>query len=221
MKNFAGSRTIGTNDVFLIDSGANDVRYALTLNPTDQQPYMQQQAGGLAKTIKALQLKGATHLIIANQPESFGNQTARDARRFYDAALRSSLASLGVAYVWGDRNRVRLDIVADPARFNMDHVANTPDQIACPGGPQAGFPSGWALLCGPSSPVITPTTFAQRALFADDGHWASNGQRVLGSYYYCLVRRNWPTVLAPAFPVPPRPPYACDVFSEFAQPPPL
>ena len=181
---------------------------------------MQQQAAGLAKMIKAVQLKGATRLSIANQPESFGTPAQQAARQFYDAALPGIVGALGVDYVWGDRNRVRRDIVADPARFNMDHVDNHPDHIACPGGPEAGFPSGWALLCSPSSPVITPAPFAQRTLFADDGHWASNGQRVLGSYYYCLVRQNWPTVLPPPWPFPPRPPYTCDVFSEFTPPPP-
>ena len=132
MKNFAGSRTIGANDVFLIDSGANDVSYALTLNPTDQQTYLQQQAGGLAKTIKALQLKGATHLIIVNQPESFGTAAAQDARHFYNAALRSSLDSLGVAYAWGDRNRVRQDIVATRASSTCTTSTTRPDHIACP-----------------------------------------------------------------------------------------
>ena len=221
MKNFANSRTIGANDVLVIDSGANDVGFALTLNPTDQQTYLQQQAGGLAKTIKALQLRGATHLIIANQPESFGTAAAQAARHFYNAALRSSLDLLGVAYAWGDRNRVRQDIVATPGKFNMQYTNNAPDHIACPGGPQAGFPSGWAILCSANSPVINPTPFAQQTLFADDGHWASNGHSVLGSYYYCLVGRNWPSLIPPSSPFPPiqrRPPYTCDLFSEFAPP---
>jgi phospholipase/lecithinase/hemolysin len=215
--NFLATRKIGANDVFLIDSGANDVKYALTLNPTDQQTYLQNRAVKFAKGIKALQNKGATHLIIVNQPESFGSTAARAARHLYNTTLTSSLAWAGVNYAWGDRNRVRQDIVDDPSKFNMLYTDNAGAHIACPGGPEAGFPSGWAILCSVNSPVINPTSFAQQTLFADDGHWASNGQRVLGSYYYCLVKLNWPSLIPPSpiIPVPSRPPYACGAFSEF------
>jgi len=60
MKNFAGTHKIGVNDVFLIDSGGNDVTHSLTLNPTDRLTYLNAQAGALAKMIKALQTAGAT-----------------------------------------------------------------------------------------------------------------------------------------------------------------
>jgi phospholipase/lecithinase/hemolysin len=78
--NFLATRKIGANDVFLIDSGANDVTYALTLNPTAQQPDLQQKAAGLAKAIAILRKSGATHLIVVNQPESFGTAAKRSAR---------------------------------------------------------------------------------------------------------------------------------------------
>jgi GDSL-like lipase/acylhydrolase family protein len=215
MKNFAAAKKIGLKDVFLIDSGGNDITHALTLAPTDRQTYLQAQASQLAKTINALQLRGATHLIIVNQPESFGTTDQRNARVFYDAALRKGLDTLGVTYAWGDKNRVRQDIVASPTTFNMLYTNNTAAHIACP--QNAGFPSGWALLCSPNSPVITPTSFAQQTLFADDGHWASQGQRALGSYYFCLVKKYWPALVPTSpFPTQPRPPFACNVFSEFA-----
>jgi hypothetical protein len=97
----------------------------------------------------------------------------------------------------------------------MLYTDNSQAHIACP--QNAGFPSGWALLCSANSPVITPTAFAQQTLFADDGHWASEGQRALGSYYFCLVKKNWPSLVPTSpFPPQPRPPFGCGVFSEFA-----
>jgi phospholipase/lecithinase/hemolysin len=226
--NFLATRKIGANDVFLVDSGANDVNYALTLNPTDQQAYLQQKATALARAIAALQKKGgATHLIVVNQPESFGSAAAQSARHVYDAALKSSLDSLGVIYAWGDRNRVRQDIVDDTlhhasAKFHMLYVDNSDPDVACP---RSGFSSDWAILCSPDSPVSNPRSFAQQTLFADNGHWASNGQKILGSYYYCLVKAHWPSLIPPS-PLPPviaripAPPYGCGAFSEFAPPPP-
>lgn len=223
--NFLATRKIGANDVVLIDSGANDVTYALTLNPTDQQPYLQQRAAGLAKAIAILRKSGATHLIVVNQPESFGTPTAQSVRQVYDAALKSALASFGVSFAWGDRNRVRLDIVDDTVnhgsvKFHMLFVDNSAADVACSSG---NFSADWAILCSANSPVSNPRSFAQNTLFADNGHWASNGQRILGSYYYCLVKANWPSLIPPSttFPLPPRPPYACGAFSEFASPPPL
>jgi len=219
VNNYLATHVPGPNDVFLIDSGANDVNLALTLDPTNEQIYLLAAAGGLANTIELLQNKGAAHLIVVNQPEGFGSPAARDARRVYNAALRSSLASAHVTYAWGDRNRVRQDIVANPGTFRMQFTDNTEAHQACPGGPEAGFGFAWALVCSANSPVIKPTPFAQQTLFADDGHWASNGQAVLASYYYCVVRVNWPNLIPPPLPpisIRPAVPYSCAVFSEFA-----
>jgi phospholipase/lecithinase/hemolysin len=218
--NFLATRKIGVNDVVLIDSGANDVTYALTLNPTAQQPYLQQKAAELAKAIAILRKSGATHLIVVNQPESFGTAAAQSLRQFYNASLKSALASFGVSVAWGDRNRVRQDIVDDTVnhgsvKFHMLFVDNGAADVACSSG---NFNADWAILCSANSPVSNPRSFAQQTLFADQGHWASNGQRILGSYYYCLVKANWPGLVPPSspFPLPPRPPYGCGAFSEFA-----
>jgi phospholipase/lecithinase/hemolysin len=224
--NFIAAHTIGADDVVLIDSGANDITYALTLNPTDQQTYLQRVAAGLARAISALQKKGATHLIVVNQPESFGSAAAQSTRQFYDSALKSSLTSLGVTFAWGDRNRVRQDIVDDTLnhssiKFRMLYVDNSDPDVACP---RAGFSSDWAILCSPNSPVSNPRSFARQTLFADNGHWASNGQAILGSYFWCIVKANWPSLIPPTPPPPsippPHPPYACAAFSEFAPAPP-
>jgi phospholipase/lecithinase/hemolysin len=220
---FVNAHRARPNDIVVIDSGANDISYASTLDPTSQQSYLEGVAVEFAKAIKALQIKGgAAHLIVADQPESFGTAQVQSLRHLYNTTLRSNLNSLGVVYAWGDRNRVRQDIVANPAHFDMLYTDNSA-HVACPGGPQAGFSTDWAILCSANSPVITPASFAQQTLFADDGHWASNGQKVLGSYYYCLVRLHWPTLI-PVLPVLPvsilkKQPYACSLFSEFARRP--
>jgi hypothetical protein len=97
----------------------------------------------------------------------------------------------------------------------MLFVDNGAADVACSSG---NFNADWAILCSANSPVSNPRSFAQQTLFADQGHWASNGQRILGSYYYCLVKANWPGLVPPSstFPLPPRPPYGCGAFSEFA-----
>jgi hypothetical protein len=221
---FLATHTIGASDVFVIDSGANDVSYALTLNPTDQRSYLQQNALHFAKLIGGLQLKGAAHLIIVNQPESFGTTDLQAARHLYNTTLKSGLDTLGVTYAWGNRDRVRQDIVDDTqlhqsVKFNMQYVGNGATVIACP--QPNGFTGSWAILCSAKSPATQPTPFAQQTLFADESHWASNGQKVLASYYVCLVAKYWPSLIPPPVPLlpPPQPPYPCGAFSEFAPPP--
>jgi hypothetical protein len=118
-----------------------------------------------------------------------------------------------VPYAWGDRNQVRKDIIAGPATFKIQKFSNAPDQTACPL-PNAvlNITTAWALLCSAKSPVTQPTAFAGQALFADDQHWAAGAQKILGSYYYCLTRFTWPHLALFSHP---RPPFACDDFSEF------
>jgi outer membrane lipase/esterase len=208
-----------TNDLFVIDSGANDVGYAVKhLTGTAQADYITSRAGALAKALALLQAHGAKAMIVVNQPESFGSADMMAGRRLYNAALRNGLASLHVVYAWGDANAVRRDIVANPATFGIQYTGNGAGQTAC--NQPATITSAWALLCSAASPVSVPSTIADHVLFADDQHWASGGHRVLGDYFYCLVAATWPQLLPPTLLLPgqTRVPPACTVFSQF-QPP--
>jgi hypothetical protein len=229
--NYLRQHTPTSNDLFVVDSGANDVSFALNhltefSNPT-RTGYIADQALNLASAIKFLQLMGATHIIVTNQPENFGNADAMAYRHIYNTTLKSALDLEHVPYAWGDANGVRNDIVANaanpanPARFNIQYTDTHTNHLACrlkDPPPDSSITRPWAILCSSNSPVVNPVTeLAEQSLFADDvGHWASGAQRVLGSYYYCLVRANWPQLTPPTFPPQPlRLPISCLAFSEF------
>jgi phospholipase/lecithinase/hemolysin len=210
-------RSAVNRDLFLIDSGANDIKFALSslsgFTSAQQAAYIEAQAVALAQAIKDLQHRGARHLIVVGQQESFSTAQAQAARQLYDTTLRSTLDAEQVHYAWGDKNQVRKDIMANPATFKIQFFTTATNETACPlPNPVLNITTAWALLCSAKSPVTQPTAFADQALFADDQHFAAGAQKILGSYYHCLARFTWPHLASFEFP---RPPFACDDFSEF------
>lgn len=212
-----------SRDLFVISSGGNDVGYAID-NPdgtvSDPQTYLMAAAQALAAAIRRLQEHGARNIIVANLPEGFGTATEMDYRHLYNMALRNELESLHVYAAWGDVNGVRLKIVDNPANFNIAHTTNAASDRACSTPASAlDIQSAWAYLCSANSPVSQPvsTAFANEALFADDEHWASGGQRILGSYYFCLVERTWPEEGFLRFPRR-SPPVPCEKFRPIVTP---
>jgi outer membrane lipase/esterase len=193
MDNYLQDHHPAPYDLFVVSSGGNDVAYAVSsLSGQAQTSYIEDQASKLAGGIRKLQRRGARFIIVANQVESFGTAAQQAGRQLYNASLRSDLDALHVEYAWGDVNAVRKSIVANPASFNMLYTTNQAGQIACPEpNPVLGITTAWALLCSAASPVTQPTGFADRVLFADDEHWASGAQRILGSYYACLAVTTW------------------------------
>jgi phospholipase/lecithinase/hemolysin len=184
--------------LYVVSSGGNDISTALNANSgmctTAAQTDVQTAAISLANTIKTLQDNNAQYIIVANQPESFGDtMDVKTCRSIYDTALMSELNALGVRYAWGDVNGVRLQIEGAPPAASTN------------------ITSAWALLCSPTSPVSTPTN-ADVSEFADDEHWATGAMKVLGSYYFCLAKNTWSSVFA-AQPAPNSPPIACHTFN--------
>jgi outer membrane lipase/esterase len=205
----------GLHDLFVVSSGGNDVSYAVTsLSGQAQTSYIEDQASKLADAIRNLQHHGARFIIVANQPESFGSAAVQAGRHLYNTNLKSDLDALHVEHAWGDVNAVRQRIVATPASFNMLYTTNLAGQIACPQpNPVLGISSAWALLCSAASPVTQPTAFADQALFADDEHWASGAQKILGSYYACLAIATWRHALLHSIDFDERRlPTRCDLF---------
>jgi hypothetical protein len=218
ISNFLSRNAVAGADLVVVNSGANDISFALGslsgFTLPQQNAYIKMQATALAGAIKNLQLRGATHIIVAGQPESFGSTSFEAARQLYDTTLRNALTAQQVQYAWGNGNQVRKDIVANPATFNIVHTTTAADQIACPPpNPVLNITTAWALLCSANSPVTQPTAFANQALFADDQHWSAAAQKVLGSYYYCLARFTWPQLVPSPLPLPLPP--SCRVFTEF------
>jgi outer membrane lipase/esterase len=205
----------GSHDLFVVSSGGNDVSYAVSsLSGQAQTSYIEDQALKLAGAIKKLQHHGARFIIVANEPESFGTAAVQAGRHLYNASLKSDLDGLHIEYAWGDVNAVRQRIVANPASFNMLYTTSLAGQIACPQpSPVLGISTAWALLCSAASPVTQPTDFADQALFADDQHWASGAQKILGSYYACLAIATWRHALLHLVDFDERrPPTRCDLF---------
>jgi outer membrane lipase/esterase len=215
MDNYLQHHHPEAHDVFVVSSGGNDVSYAVnSLSGAAQTSYIADQASSLAGAIRKLQLRGARFIIVVNLPESFGAAAIQAGRQLYNTSLKTDLDGLHVKYAWGDMNAVRQRIVANPASFNMLYTTDLAGQIACPQpNPVLGITTAWALLCSAASPVTQPTAFADQALFADDEHWASGGQKILGSYYACLAITTWRRELGPlVFFEERRPPTPCHLF---------
>lgn len=187
------------NALYLINSGANDVSFALGNSgsgpfPVDPTAYLIGLANNFAATIASLQAAGARYIIIPDLAFSFplgggaGNAQERQAKLDYSQALWSALAAAGVNFIPADINAARLAIAANPASFGFQFIGNGLGQFACT--QPAGVGSAWALLC--SSNPLAPSTFVspdadQTHLFADDQHLTTAGQKIFADYYYSLV----------------------------------
>jgi phospholipase/lecithinase/hemolysin len=229
---FCGRPRPGANDIFLINSGGNDVGFAVkNLSEPDRTNYLELQARLLAQAASFLPPFGARQIIVANQQEGSGpNQDVKTARHNYNVALRSALDHYmkGAVYAWADINSVREDIKADQmaggTKFNILHIDNMqntaclkPDINTHP-----NLQTAWALICSANSTVspLNPNVNVQQTLFADDQHWATGAQKVLASYYYCLIKTTWPQLVPQTIPLPhePKVTIPCDAFSAIPQP---
>lgn len=231
--NYVATHTPSGNALYVISSGDNDIAFALT-NPNyqfgdpavigaaavqaNQEAYVIDAANTLADKIASVQANNnVNYVIVTKLAESFGTPALKMLLRAdYNSAFKSRLDSLNVNYALADINAVRLQVNANPANFgiNSAYLTNATGQRACTDpvtgpDPNLAIDSGWAYLCSPTSPVSTPlnSTVAQEAMFADDGHFATGGQRIFGSYFYCLAKRTWPQIFttSPAH----KPPIAC------------
>ncbi len=186
------------NALYLINSGANDVSFALGDSgtgpfPADPTAYLIGAANSLAGAIAQLQAAGARYIIVPDLYFSFpmgggaGNAQTRQARLDYSLALWSGLAAAGVNFIPADINAVRVAIAENPSAFGFQFVGNGAGQVACT---NPGVASAWALLCssnpGAPSTLVTPDA-DQTRLFADDQHLTTAGQKILADYYYSLI----------------------------------
>ena len=229
--NYVVTHTPNGNALYVITSGDNDVNFALN-NPNNQfgnpavqanqEAYVIDAANTLANKIASVQANNnVKYIIVTKLAESFGTPALKmQLRADYNAALKGQLDSLNVEYAWADVNSVRQQVNANPTKFGINslYLTNASGQRACTDpvtgpDPNLAISSGWAFLCSPTSPVSTPisSAIANEAMFADDGHFATGGQRIIGSYYYCLAKKTWPQLftMGPAH----IPPIACGKFS--------
>ena len=128
--------------------------------------------------------------------------------------LQQRLNALHVSYAWADLDGVRKLIESfesGTSPFNISHYKTT--DPACPKPLPNSNPTvttDWAYVCSPSNLAATQPANAAASEFADDAHWATGAQAVLGSYLYCLAQKTWPAQGWPASNA--NLPFACSNF---------
>jgi outer membrane lipase/esterase len=196
----------GSTALYLISSGDNDVAFALkNTGSIDPRTYIKNAANSLAEKIKALtgsNGNGAKYIIVVGLPESYGTPNEKQQlRHLHNVTLQAKLTALGVPYIWGDVDALRTLIESfqnqPPSPFGITQY--TTASPACPQpqpnqNPQLTITTDWAYVCSPSSHAATNPVNADVSEFADDNHWATGAQSVLGSYFYCLAKNSWATL---------------------------
>jgi outer membrane lipase/esterase len=214
-------RIQSTRNLYVVSSGGNDVAFAIKTftSTTDAVKYLTRAAYTLAASIKQLSVApvgiAPVHIIVVGLPESFGTAEQQQYRKIHDDMLQARLHALHVPYAWADLNGVRKLIESfenTTSPFNISHYKTT--DPACPKPVPNSNPTvttDWAYVCSPSSLAATQPSNAEASEFADDAHWATGAQAVLGSYMYCLAQKTWPGLAWPA--TNPNLPFACSNFA--------
>jgi outer membrane lipase/esterase len=204
-------------NLYVISSGGNDVASAIkNAGSTNPDTAVTSAANALAAKIRQLTIRDRNGaIIVVGLPESFGTAEQQQYRQLHDVTLRAALDAAHVSYAWADLNGVRKLIESFEGQatspFNISHY--TTANPACPKPSTSLNPTvttDWAYVCSPSNLAATQPANAAASEFADDAHWATGAQAVLGSYLYCLARAKWPG--RPWF-VTKRLPFACSNFS--------
>lgn len=198
--------------IYVVSAGGNDVAHAIDVPtdpqcPTDPLDCVRTAARDLAAAITGLHKAGAALIIVPNQFESFGTPPKPAYRQAFDATLHAALTAAHVAVIAADMNALRTAIVNGHGAFGIHLIATGTSSPACT--QPATVNSAWAMLCAPQSPVstVSPPGAAGEFLFADDGHFTSAGQRIVGDYFYCLLVKR----LAGANATIGNPPWVLDV----------
>ena len=189
---------VNSNAIYLINSDANDVAFALGTSgngpfPPNPSAYVINAAQRLAAGIGELHRKGARYIVVPDLPFSFGGGQQRAQRLLYSQTLWSELAAGGVSFIPADTNAVRVAIRDNQAAFGFEFIDNDdPNHLACQFNPASGarrVNGAFALLC--SSDPLAPYTFApgtdQTRLFADEQHLTTAGQKIMADYMYSLI----------------------------------
>lgn len=178
--------------IYVVSAGNNDVAHAIDVTsdpqcPTDPTDCVRAAARGLAGAIARLHAAGAAAIIVPNLFESFGTPPKSVYRQAFDAALKTALAAAHVAVIAADLNALRTAIANGHGAFGIHLDRTGSSSRACT--QPANINSSWAMLCSPNSTVstISPANAALKFLFADDGHFTTAGQEIVGDYFFCLL----------------------------------
>lgn len=178
--------------IYVVSSGNNDVAHAIDVSSDSQCPSnpvdcVRTAAHDLAAAITRLHSAGAAIILVPNLFESFGADPKPAYRQAFDSTLKAALAAAHVDVIAADMNGLRKAVVAGHGAFGIHLTATGTSSPACT--QPANISSAWAMLCAPQSPVstISPAGAASKFLFADDGHFTTAGQEIVGDYFYCLL----------------------------------
>ena len=232
----ANGNTASDTALYLISSGDNDVAFVLKHPGTDAKIYLTNAANSLANEIHAL-TQGNSHakyILVVGLPESFGKTTAQKSfRAFYNQELYSKLTSFPApfSFLWVDANGVRALMesyksqppspfgitnykIGDPTTCTANTTCSacplpTPDPMV-----QPPINEDWAYVCSTMTSAPSIPSNGKGSEWADDNHYATGGQSVLGTYFYCAANKYWS---GPLWPTNPNLPFPCKNFSNLLQ----
>lgn len=225
IKTYLASQPASSTAFYVISSGDNDVAFALK-HPGNKN-YLTRAANALAIEINALRQNGnhAKYILVIGLPQSFGSTAEKKQfRKLYNQKLRSKLASLHVPYLWGNTNAVRKLMESyktnPPSPFGITNytlgsATCTGTCSACPvptpdPNVHPAITTDWAYVCSTSAGAPSVPTNAAASEWADDNHYATGGQSVFGTYFYCAADKKWSTL---AWSSNPNLPFNCKDFS--------
>jgi outer membrane lipase/esterase len=214
INNYLGGHAPGPRDLFLIDSGGNDVTCALKDDPScsSTAPTVVQTAAlALADAIQALQSAGANYVIVATKGQS-GTGPVVHCHQIYQAAIEADLSMLNVQYVLGGKGLGAL-IESNASQFGLSIIGLA--NPACPiPAVSTNITDAWGVVCSPTSPASKDkASVAAVSEYADDQHFATGAQKVQGIYWYCLASFSWPNLFVGHFLPPNQPMPPCHYFS--------
>ncbi len=192
--------------LYVISSGDNDVTFALK-HPGNKN-YLTKAANALAKEIKVLQQDGAKYIIVVGLPQSYGStQQKRNFRATYNTKLKNKLNSppVPVSFLWADADHVRKVMeshntnppTSSPFDITNYAIGKTGCTAMCPHtgcsmpSAQSGITTDWAYVCSTTAGAPSTATNDAASEWADDNHYATGGQKVLGTYLYCAAQNQW------------------------------
>jgi len=202
IKHYLAHNTVSSTALYVISSGDNDVTFVL--KHPGHKNYLTKAANALANKISVLKQGGAQYIIVVGLPQSYGSTTKKkQLRAFYNKKLTNKLTSLGVSYLWADADHVRQVMESyknnPPSPFGITNytIGKTGCTQMCPDSacsmPDAGtgITTDWAYVCSTTAGAPSTATNDAASEWADDNHYATGGQKVLGTYLYCAAQNQW------------------------------
>jgi hypothetical protein len=198
------ANTASATALYVISSGDNDVTFALK-HPGNKN-YLTKAANALAKEISVLQQDGAQYIIVVGLPQWYGStQQKRNFRATYNTKLNNKLNDLHVSFFWADANHVRFVMesyntnppTSSPFGIINYTIGKTNCTAMCPDSacsmPKVGtgIKTDWAYVCSTAMGAPSIATKDAASEWADDNHYATGGQKVLGTYLYCAAKNKW------------------------------